>query len=202
MNQARRLRLTETSWNFFALTGTSPAYGRTFAPGDDTAGRNKLAVIGYGLWQQLFAGDPAAAAFGRYLRSVQGAEAATTQRRSSRSPSPSRSPPPQPGVAPATSPASTLRTSCERRQQIDRTGVTEERTNRSKGEGSIPSFVTRVDPFKGRGRYTDTSGFVMRQWRPSPASGSRADLLTSPSLPGYRPGSMPRDHSLGDYPDP
>src|SRR6202043_1245513 len=46
-----------TSWNFFSMLGTQPLIGRSFNAGEDTPGRNTVAVIGYGLWQQLFAGD-------------------------------------------------------------------------------------------------------------------------------------------------
>jgi putative ABC transport system permease protein len=50
--------VAQASWNFFSLLGVRPALGRGFTAGEDTAGRNQIAVIGYGLWQQLFAGDP------------------------------------------------------------------------------------------------------------------------------------------------
>ena len=60
----RRAHVTQASWNFFPLLGTQPILGRGFAPGDDVdgwgwgrPGRNAVAVIGYGLWQQLFGGD-------------------------------------------------------------------------------------------------------------------------------------------------
>jgi len=60
----RRARVVQTSWNFFSVLGRQPVLGRGFAPGDDvdaagwgSPGRNAVAVIGYGLWQQLFAGD-------------------------------------------------------------------------------------------------------------------------------------------------
>ncbi|MDQ2844436.1 MAG: ABC transporter permease [Acidobacteriota bacterium] len=49
--------MAQTSWNFFSLLGTQPVLGRSFSVGDDTAGHNTVAVIGYGLWQQLLAGD-------------------------------------------------------------------------------------------------------------------------------------------------
>jgi putative ABC transport system permease protein len=52
-----RAHVAQTSWNFFATTGLQPVMGRGFMPGEDTPGRNAVAVIGYGLWQQLFAGD-------------------------------------------------------------------------------------------------------------------------------------------------
>ena len=49
------------------MLGTQPILGRGFAPGDDvdgtgwgSPGRNAIAVIGYGLWQALFGGDPKA----------------------------------------------------------------------------------------------------------------------------------------------
>ena len=56
-HQTRRLRLAETSWNFFSLLGREPVLGRGFASGEDVAGRDALAVIGHGLWQQLYGGD-------------------------------------------------------------------------------------------------------------------------------------------------
>ena len=59
-HNTRRLRLAETSWNFFSLLGREPMVGRAFTQGEDVPGRNALAVIGYGLWQQLYAGDAAA----------------------------------------------------------------------------------------------------------------------------------------------
>ncbi len=60
-----RAHVVQTSWNFFSVLGTQPILGRGFAPEDDAdgtlwglPGRNAVAVIGYGLWQQLFGGDP------------------------------------------------------------------------------------------------------------------------------------------------
>ncbi len=52
-----RAHVAQTSWNFFSTLGTQPVLGRAFMPGEDTPGHNAIAVIGYGLWQQLFAGD-------------------------------------------------------------------------------------------------------------------------------------------------
>lgn len=64
---ASRVHLAQTSWNFFSLLGTQPVLGRGFEPGDDVdgvgwglPGRNAVAVISYGLWQQVFAADPKA----------------------------------------------------------------------------------------------------------------------------------------------
>ena len=63
----RRAHVVQASWNFFSLLGTQPVIGRGFASEDDvdatgwgSPGRNAVAVIGYGLWQDLFAGDPKA----------------------------------------------------------------------------------------------------------------------------------------------
>ena len=63
----RRARVAQTSSNFFSLLGAQPMLGRGFEPGDDvdgtgwgSPGRNAVAVIGYGLWQALFGGDPRA----------------------------------------------------------------------------------------------------------------------------------------------
>jgi len=60
-----RAHVAQTSWNFFSLLGTQPVLGNGFVPDEDVdvtgwglPGHNAVAVIGYGLWQQLFAGDP------------------------------------------------------------------------------------------------------------------------------------------------
>jgi putative ABC transport system permease protein len=52
-----RAHISFTSWNFFSLLGTEPVMGRWFRDGEDTPGNSAVAVISYGLWQQLFAGD-------------------------------------------------------------------------------------------------------------------------------------------------
>jgi len=57
VGQLTRAHIAQTSWNFFSLLGAQPVIGRSFAPGEDTSGRNAVVVIGYGLWHQLFAGD-------------------------------------------------------------------------------------------------------------------------------------------------
>jgi putative ABC transport system permease protein len=53
----RRAHIAETSWNFFSTLGVQPFLGRGFTPGEDISGRNNVAVIAYGLWQELFAGN-------------------------------------------------------------------------------------------------------------------------------------------------
>jgi putative ABC transport system permease protein len=69
----RRAHAVQVSWNFFSVLGTQPVLGRAFVPGEDVdgtgwgpPGRNAVAVIGYGLWQCLFAGD--AKALGATIR--------------------------------------------------------------------------------------------------------------------------------------
>ena len=63
----RRAHIAQVSSNFFPVLGAQPILGRGFTPGDDvdgtglgSAGRNAVAVIGYGLSQALFGGDPKA----------------------------------------------------------------------------------------------------------------------------------------------
>lgn len=60
VREAARAHVAQTSWNFFSTLGTQPVPGRGFMPGEDTPGRDAIAVIGYGVWQQLFGGDPSA----------------------------------------------------------------------------------------------------------------------------------------------
>ncbi|HWQ56106.1 MAG TPA: ADOP family duplicated permease [Bryobacteraceae bacterium] len=55
---ALRVKVAETSANYFQLLGTKPAIGRSFAPDEDVPGHNGVAVISHGLWQQLFGRDP------------------------------------------------------------------------------------------------------------------------------------------------
>jgi putative ABC transport system permease protein len=42
---------------YFKVFGVSPLLGRTFAPGEDSAGREHVVVLGYGLWQRRFGSD-------------------------------------------------------------------------------------------------------------------------------------------------
>ncbi len=66
LRSAMRAHISYTSWNFFSLLGAEPAMGRWFRDGEDSPGNNAVAVISYGLWQQLFTG--AARAVGSTLR--------------------------------------------------------------------------------------------------------------------------------------
>lgn len=60
----RRAHIAQVSSNFFSVLGAPPVVGRAFVDADDAdgngigpAGRNAVAVIGFGLWQSLFGGD-------------------------------------------------------------------------------------------------------------------------------------------------
>jgi predicted permease len=55
--ESARARVSETSAGFFATLGVEPALGRAFSAEEDRPGRGDVAVIAYGLWQQLFGGD-------------------------------------------------------------------------------------------------------------------------------------------------
>ena len=50
---------------FFDLLRVRPMLGRTFAPGEDLFGRNRVVVLGHGIWRQRFGGD--AAVIGRSI---------------------------------------------------------------------------------------------------------------------------------------
>jgi putative ABC transport system permease protein len=43
---------------YFKVFGVAPVLGRTFVEGEDTDGRRHVVVLGYGLWQRRFGGDP------------------------------------------------------------------------------------------------------------------------------------------------
>jgi putative ABC transport system permease protein len=52
--------------DFFAVLGVSARTGRTFSPAEQVEGAAPTAVIGYGLWQRAFGGNPAV--IGRSIR--------------------------------------------------------------------------------------------------------------------------------------
>lgn len=52
--------------NFFETVGVPPVLGRGFAPDEDAAGKNHVAVLSYGFWQRRFGGSPQA--IGRQIK--------------------------------------------------------------------------------------------------------------------------------------
>ena len=56
---ALRVRVAETSANFFSLLGVDASAGRTFAWQEDKTGENRVAVISHRLWQQAYGQNPA-----------------------------------------------------------------------------------------------------------------------------------------------
>jgi putative ABC transport system permease protein len=56
-NEPERVEGVRVTGNFFSLLGMNAALGRTFLPEDDRADA-RMVVLGYGLWQRRFGGDP------------------------------------------------------------------------------------------------------------------------------------------------
>lgn len=63
---AERVVAGSVTAGFFPLLGVRPAHGRNFTRDEDTPGGPKAAIVGYGLWQSRFGGDPGL--LGRTLR--------------------------------------------------------------------------------------------------------------------------------------
>jgi putative ABC transport system permease protein len=55
-----RVKVSETTANLLQMLGAEPVLGRGFSADEDIPGRDRVAVIGYGFWQQAFGGDPRA----------------------------------------------------------------------------------------------------------------------------------------------
>jgi predicted permease len=58
VEHVERLNGVRVSSRFLSLFGMTPARGRFFETADDQAGSDRVTVIGYGLWQRQFGGDP------------------------------------------------------------------------------------------------------------------------------------------------
>jgi predicted permease len=56
-SSSRSLRSVEADWSIFEFTRTRPLLGRGFVSGDNAAGAEPVAVLGYATWQAMFAGD-------------------------------------------------------------------------------------------------------------------------------------------------
>lgn len=54
-----RINAAACSWNLFSTLGARPAYGRTFAPSDDTVKSSGTVILSWALWRRRFGGDPA-----------------------------------------------------------------------------------------------------------------------------------------------
>jgi putative ABC transport system permease protein len=57
-DQPERFAGYRVSQGFFEVLGASAAYGRTFTPEEQQAGRNQVVVLKHSLWQSRFGADP------------------------------------------------------------------------------------------------------------------------------------------------
>ena len=64
--QVQQIRSLIVSANYLRLLGMKPHLGRLFAPQDEIAGRGRVALIGWPLWQRVWGGD--AEIVGRTIR--------------------------------------------------------------------------------------------------------------------------------------
>jgi predicted permease len=60
MGDPRQLRLRAVAERFFDVMGRPAIVGRTFLSEDHRPGSSRTVVLGFGLWQSLFGGDPGA----------------------------------------------------------------------------------------------------------------------------------------------
>lgn len=56
--ESRVLDYVPATANLFETLGSAPLLGRGFLPGEDRPGAERVMVIGHGLWQEAFGGDP------------------------------------------------------------------------------------------------------------------------------------------------
>ncbi len=56
--EPEQIQSVQVSASFFPMLGVKPIAGRTFLEEEDQPDHNRVAVIGYGLWQRRFGGDP------------------------------------------------------------------------------------------------------------------------------------------------
>ena len=58
MGDPRQLQVRAVSHRFFDVLGSAPILGRTLTADDHHAGAPRVVVIGHGVWQSLYGGDP------------------------------------------------------------------------------------------------------------------------------------------------
>jgi hypothetical protein len=58
VGEPERLIGSRVSANLFPMLDVAPLYGRLFLPGEDTDGRDRVAILTYGLWKRRFGADP------------------------------------------------------------------------------------------------------------------------------------------------
>jgi predicted permease len=58
VGETEQLDAARVTAGFFEMLGIVPAAGRPFSSTDDRAGADRVALIGYPLWQRKFSGDP------------------------------------------------------------------------------------------------------------------------------------------------
>ena len=56
--EPERIQSARVSEGFFETLGTDPLYGRTFTSEEEQAGRDQVVILGNGIWQRRFGGDP------------------------------------------------------------------------------------------------------------------------------------------------
>ncbi|HKQ91054.1 MAG TPA: ABC transporter permease [Blastocatellia bacterium] len=56
--EPEQLQSTCVTPNLFPLLGIGPALGRNFLPEENQSGRDRVAIVSYGLWRRRFAADP------------------------------------------------------------------------------------------------------------------------------------------------
>jgi len=56
--EPEEIRATAVSPNFFQLMGVHPSQGRGFTSEEEQPGKDKIVVLGHGLWQRRFGADP------------------------------------------------------------------------------------------------------------------------------------------------
>src|SRR6266481_2185807 len=58
-DKPERIEAARASADFFSVLGVHPAAGRFFTPDEGAPGKDRLAILSYGLWMRRFGNDPA-----------------------------------------------------------------------------------------------------------------------------------------------